>query len=47
MLNNLENKKSTIIDWRKLSSNPKALEKNKENKDSLAIVLFKKCQDSL
>ena len=39
----------TIIDWKKLSSNPKALEENKENKknkDSLAIVLFKKCQDS-
>jgi 5-bromo-4-chloroindolyl phosphate hydrolysis protein len=42
MLNNLENKKSTIIDWRKLSSNAKALEKNKENKDSLAIVSFLK-----
>jgi len=42
MLNNLENKKSKIIDWRKLSSNPKALEKNKENKDSLAIVSFLK-----
>jgi hypothetical protein len=37
----------TIIDWKKLSSNPKALEENNENKDSLAIVLFKKCQDSL
>jgi hypothetical protein len=29
---------NNIIDWKKLSSNPKAI---KENLDSLAIVLFK------
>ena len=33
MPNNLENKKSTVIDWKKLSSNPKAVKEN--------IILFK------
>jgi hypothetical protein len=35
---------SLAINWRELSSNPNALEKKQ---DSLAIVLFKKYQDSL
>jgi hypothetical protein len=35
---------SLAINWRELSSNPNALEKKP---DSLAIVLFKKYQDSL
>lgn len=41
-----ETKKSDSlpINWKKLSSNPNALEKKQ---DSLVIVLFKKYQDSL
>ena len=40
----IEKPDSSAIDWKKLSSNPNALEKKQ---DSLAIVLFKKYQDSL